>query len=822
MIERLRLSAIGLAAALGVGLTAFGLWQLDWPADLPSQDEAFWRLSCLLAGGLLAVLVLHAWLRLAMWAAGSAVAATIAICTGNGLAFMVALWVFASSVIVGRAAFKLLRVAPGPCNYWPFWLLAGAGLCGTAIELTARFRIHYVAVYAMALLLPLIAGSAWVRELARALWAARRQPRTQAPAPTWLAAGIASVALVHFGVALLPEQGHDALAMHFVIAHLLALRHLWGFDVTTYVWAVMPMIGDWIFALAYMLGNEAAPRLVNVGFVFMMAWLVRDLVRWAGGNETGGRWGALLFLSTPLVFTESSSLFIDSVWASFVLGGVLALLVACSAGPGKGRSMLQAGMLLGLAMASKVITVTILVPLLVLLAVRHRSWLARQTARHVGAGLALFLALGCVPYVVAFRHTRNPVFPFFNQVFKSPLFLSTENFESASVFGRGLRWDLPYQMTFSAGKMMEAGAGVGGFQWLLVLLPVTLAVILLWDRRALALLFVALGSVVVAFQSVSYLRYVFPAFAMMSAVAGVGLSGGLAQQEGIRKRLAQALGVAAFCAFALNLLFLGAGSPYRDFSVYALLDSASRDEWLEQHAPARLAIALVNELNTARAPVAYLAPSGTTLIAGLDADVLVPTWYNAGFLALMRGQKSLTAMAGTLHRLNIEYIVLDERWAERPQRAMVEGLTEVIARYGPTTVRRFKPQFRYQDELIKSPHFEAPEAWTIAAGAGPVAHGMAVRLGAAVFQGVPVVPGRHYLNSITVSCAQQGLVRMQINWSDPLDVLVRSDIRIVECEPEATAYSMEVISPPGAIQAVVYASSHTASEAVFTENSFKR
>ena len=36
----------------------------------------------------------------------------------------------------------------------------------------------------------------------------------------------------------------------------------------TYVWAVMPMLGDWLFSVGYMLGGETAARLINVGFIY--------------------------------------------------------------------------------------------------------------------------------------------------------------------------------------------------------------------------------------------------------------------------------------------------------------------------------------------------------------------------------------------------------------------------------------------------------------------------------------------------------------------------------------------------------------------------
>ncbi len=40
--------------------------------------------------------------------------------------------------------------------------------------------------------------------------------------------------------------------MHLLIPAYLETKHQWSFDVTTYAWAAMPMLGDWIFSLGYM------------------------------------------------------------------------------------------------------------------------------------------------------------------------------------------------------------------------------------------------------------------------------------------------------------------------------------------------------------------------------------------------------------------------------------------------------------------------------------------------------------------------------------------------------------------------------------------
>ena len=516
-------SALWLALAAGVSATALGLSRLDWPGSLPSQDQALWRLVTLIAGLAVALRLFSGWFKRPVWLGACALAVAAAAASASLSALSACALFFVAAACTGAALLRRLGLAAGDEAAGTRALLAGSGLLGTAASLLASRPVHFSWVYVLVLAVPVVLSWSGVRDACVPMMHDRRLGRAFG-ATDWLDVGIATVALVYVVVAFMPEIGHDAMAMHLFVIHQLATQHAWSFDVGSYVWAVMPMLGDWIFAIPYMLGGEAAARLANVGFILVTASLVRELARWAGATESGWRWAVLIFLSTPLTFIEGSSLFIESVWGSFLLAGSLALLVACTAGSGRARHLVAAGLFLGLALAAKAITMTVLPVLLVVLVWRFRYWLQRGSARQVLTGLGLFVCAGAIPYAVAFRKTGNPVFPFFNQVFKSPLFPAGENFESASIFGKGVTWDLPYQATFSAGRLMEAGAGAGGFQWLLLVIPVGIALLLGWQRRPVALMFVALASIAMAFMSVSYLRYVFPSVAILCAVAGVGLS----------------------------------------------------------------------------------------------------------------------------------------------------------------------------------------------------------------------------------------------------------------------------------------------------------
>jgi len=227
-----------------------------------------------------------------------------------------------------------------------------------------------------------------------------------------------TLALVHV-IAVFSQVGHDSLAMHLFIPGYLEANHQWCFDVSRYVWAVMPSLGAWVFALGFMLGDEMAVRLINVAFIFALALLVRRLAVWAFANRQAGLWSAALFLSAPLTFAESSSLYIEAIWASYVVGGVYCLF-RLDADEGQSKHHLVAGgLLLGLACATKAVTWALAPVLILAFLARSRRWMSRDAIVPALIGVGGFALVGSIPYIRAWLTTGNPVFPF-STAFSNP------------------------------------------------------------------------------------------------------------------------------------------------------------------------------------------------------------------------------------------------------------------------------------------------------------------------------------------------------------------------------------------------------------------
>ncbi|HBY61168.1 MAG TPA: hypothetical protein DEH78_15205, partial [Solibacterales bacterium] len=288
--------------------------------------------------------------------------------------------------------------------------LPGLAVLITAMSLTIALPIHYPLLY-------------WI-VVPAAVFLLRRRMRL----PSWpnlsrmeaAAAALLIFALLsNWLMALKPEISADGLAMHLVIPARVALDHRWSFDVARFTWAVMPMGGDWAYTAAYLMGGEAAARILNFGLLAWMAFsILRLLARWA--TLTRALLLTAVFVSSPLVTMATGSMFVENFWGALVVGALSAVF---------DRRFLIAALLLGAAVASKLGALPFAAAILVLLAVETLREPGFPWVRTVAASFAIFFVLAAIPYGTAWAVTGNPVFPFLNTTFQSPLYDTSVPFQ---------------------------------------------------------------------------------------------------------------------------------------------------------------------------------------------------------------------------------------------------------------------------------------------------------------------------------------------------------------------------------------------------------
>jgi hypothetical protein len=799
-----------LVLAIGVALTLHGLNNLDFNKDYRYTNEGMIKSGFYFVAVLLLVFFGSSFFKKSPLSVGFIISIALALYANALWSLMVVIWIILSSIILGKSILSM-ALGDGHHSTLDQWLV-GMGLFGVSVGLFAHLPYNYPGIYALALIIPLLV---WPQSLKAFLNQQLKwfECEYDQPQPVKiLDTAIVGVVLIHFVIGLMPEIGHDPLAMHLFIPAQLLLRHQWGFAADTYAWAVMPMLGDWIFSIGYMLGGEFSARLINLGFIFALGLLIRNLVLWAGGSSLGSRWAVLLFLSTPLTFVEGGSVYIESVLTAFAGVGTFALLRSCSPNGNPNHELPIAGFMLGCALSAKVLTLFMLPILLLVLAIRYKMWMKKEHVNAILTGLGLFFVLGIIPYATSFILTGNPVFPFYNGIFKSPLF-GAYNFVDAR-WHLGVSWEMIYDLNFHSTDYMEAFPGVAGFQWLLLLPATSLMILMKWQKNAITLLFVGVVSFLLIFHSTSYLRYVFPLFPFFFSTIGIGIS----QFDSPLKTLENAI---AYACVGLNLIFIHAGpSPYVDFPIEYLSSQSDRESFLRKTLPIRNAVELVNALNAEHRPVGFFAaPFG----AGLAADALYANWYNSQFNAMVNAANTEVEFAQVLKKYHIDYLIVDDNWGNEGQRLLLDKLTNTVSRVGNISVRTFLHDSVEGIELLKNSNLESSNNWTMNDGVRFTPDKeFLVSVESFASQRVPVTPNNRYLLSVKFHCSTKPAPgRLQVNWLDGNKQLIKADIRVNDCQVNMTDYSMEVTAPPNASFADVYMAGQSVDPILFKAISFK-
>lgn len=799
--SRSRLQRLAFFATLLLLLASLAAFARGWIysemfAKIPWTGEGAQRAALLSAAFWAAFLAIVASGRrvLPLKLAAAAVIA-VASCVGP-MPVVATAYLFGSGCALGLGILSRGGRTPIDAAGLPLCAALGTGLIGSVLPVLGLWPVNTAFVYFVLLALPIFwQGRVLVRMLGTSL---RRSAEDVGWGDLFLLGAIGNVMALHVTSALLPEVGNDALAFHLGVAAHVADFGFWHYDVTRVAPAVFPLGVNFLYASAYMFGGEVAARLVNVSALLLVLALVYGYVR-----ERGDRFAALVAVlvaaASPLVFLEASTLLIDNAWSLFVVGALLALLQFARGGDL--ARLFGGSALLGAALSAKAISAAaypgavLIVVLALARRARPRPWLA------LGAALLVGVALALPPYAIALMKTGNPVFPFMNEVFRSPLYIPA----NISVFAGSLDPLLLYRMTFYSDLHIEGLPGSLGFAPLLLVPPLVVAAPA-WGRRGAGmLLLVAALFALVVLLGVGYaIRYLYPALFLVAMAFGLALAG-LRQRGGL---LPGTLTAVALLAVIASMLFLPAAfAPGKAFPLAPLIDTEARRAYVSMWAAQRHAISVLNALPDDH-PVAFLG--GKPFLAGLTRRGYVDSSYVLPFFGRGRALASRADLAAIVHEFDLGYLVLDAS-AEGRLREPVASVAKPLVAVEGSTVFRVDSRVRYPAELLKGFGFGL-DAGSWHRHGEPVvdsANGTAlVNAADVLWQRVPVTGGKSYRYGVQSRChRERGEVRLQVIWH-AADERTWLSFRSVGCTTDWTEEEAVFTAPAEAVAAVVFALGH--------------
>lgn len=688
---------IGAAMVIGIGITLYGFSQQKWPALLPMNSWSSIReMAIFLSSCFIVILIFRFFTKRSISLIVSTIAIFIALIAGEIGPLLAVLFYAVAALALGHIVLKLLKISGDIDDVYQ--LLVGVGTYASLVSIIAHFPINYAGVYYFGLIVPIWIARSWLLERIKYLRSILLTNSTPQGYQEVLKGLLGTLLLLYFTFAFFPEISFDSLAVHLFVPVHIKINHIWSFNPSYYIWTCMPMLGDWNYSIGYLMAGETCIRFINIGFIYIIAYITQDLVLWAKGDKKMALWGILIFLSTSLTFIESIALNIESIWTCYLLAGLLWIMRAALEKSKENQSevadvgIIMTGLMLAFAAETKAITLIYLPVLLLPIFLSLKDLVPRYLSSII-KGLICFLLLGSIPYVTAYLTTGNPVFPFYNAYFKSS-FYPAVNFNN-NLFNLPVNWTLPYQLVFNSQKYIAGTMGGGGFQWLLLLLPVATVVVLLKNRHAIFLFVIGVLLLLVEFHFQTYLRYIFPVYLLFSVLISIAIT----LSSRLNKSLRICFMILMSITIVLNLLFFTSASwAYRDLPVLQSMIKERRESLLLNRAPIRKAIELVNILNSKSLPVAFFSESNG---AGLRADALYIGWYNPKFQDGVNKVDTPQSLAKLLNSYHARYLIVDSFWSMQrltsKQRASIEDETESIATFGTCSVRVLKKELANKD-----------------------------------------------------------------------------------------------------------------------------
>lgn len=637
-----------------------------------------------------------------------------------------------------------------------------------------------------------------------------------------------------------PEIQYDALNYHLALPKIFIEQH--RFVVTPYNMQSWFYFGtEMDYLLAMLIGGQVAAKLVNLTFGILAALAIYSTGR-RFFSPRAALVGTALFATAPLVAWETSTTYIDvaqSCYCFLAATSVYRWLVERRI-----SWLVVAGLVSGFAISAKVNSIFLVATITALVTV---VWIVRPgwsggRTRLTSISCGAVLVASSAPWpLLRFIQTGNPVFPFYNGVFRSPLWAPVNETFDFAKFGTGtspihllrMPWDVTFAAQAFGGGPVGAVIGMG-----FVLLPL-LALTKPVPRCVPFFLGILLAFGAAWAFSVQLLRYLLPVLPFVCVLAGQSVAGiseriwpfpfnvGLRAAAGILPVGWMLLCLPLFASLYWNI-------PERiPFAVAFGLES--RSHYLSRVLPEYDAFqAMIRDGSSRDFRTLSLSVNGEDRLYGPGAvetmnsslvQQLLRTSDPASAVQLLRGsgithllidRSGLPASLSTLPALDASYLQQNAEilYAHRNVEAY---------RLDPEQRRTGESRSTVSNELLRNVGFEEvdggkPVGWNpygspMVDYGGSHSHGgrAAVRVtdASGFTQIVPVTPGRIYiLSHYSRADAQGSSVRLQVNWLDKQEKIVGVGLNVFPATTNWTKHELSDTAPAGAAVAMIYADAH--------------
>ena len=217
---------------------------------------------------------------------------------------------------------------------------------------------------------------------------------------------------------LVPPVSRDALVHHLAVPKIY-LQHKGMVEIPSMEWSYYPMNLTLLYWGALALGSDIFSKFIHLAFGLATAFLIFRYLR-IRACKNWGLFGALLFLSIPVVMKLSTTVYVDLGLSFFSFGATMALFRAREKGFSSFCGVAAAGLLFGLGMGIKYNALPLLVIMTALVALLASRKLSDQ--KKGGLKALFFAGVFVASAVVAYSPTGvrntlwtgNPIYPLYD------------------------------------------------------------------------------------------------------------------------------------------------------------------------------------------------------------------------------------------------------------------------------------------------------------------------------------------------------------------------------------------------------------------------
>jgi len=464
-----------------------------------------------------------------------------------------------------------------------------------------------------------------------------------------------SLLAIYLFVCLMPEKGYDALAAHLYIPSYIKNYGYWAYNFQDYVWALMPLSGDLTISFFYMYGSEVFSKLSL--FVFLIILLIVFYKTIENLGIKNKSLGILAILSCPIIFLQSTSLYIDIYWIT----SLMMILYVCVRAYKKNLKNYELYLVAfaSLSISIKYISVLYLIVGLLIYFILSKKQMFQLLWRILSKPVNyIFIISGLFPYIHSLIKTGNPVFPFFNGFFES-IFYAKTNFNNP-LYNYNEYHRFLYDVTFNSQKFIEGGTGSFSFFWILFFIPMFFYYFIKKDSKKIFiyLFYFSILSLFTVFYFQSYLRYIAFVYILLVILLVRFYDIELSTNSKLPYAYKKYFNFLLFTSLFLNILHLNSATNYGYLSLDVLSDRHKLTTYQDKFIPVKSSVEKLNayDSNFEKRVLFISAPQA----GNLKGYALFLNWYNTTLLIDFIQSINSNNFRYFLDKYKVDYVILDE------------------------------------------------------------------------------------------------------------------------------------------------------------------